>query len=90
MKSVFVILAVLLFLAFFLAKCPRTYARSFGGTQTITLERGQKLVTSSWKGDSLWYLTRSMTEHDIAETYRYHEDAAIGFLNGTIIIVESK
>lgn len=63
-------------------------ARSFGGTETITLEPGEKLEMITWKGDSLWYLTRPMHEDETAETYEFKQDSSYGVFEGTVTIVE--
>lgn len=50
-------------------------AKSFGGTSTINLPAGEKLVTVTWKGEAdIWYLTRPMKSTDSAETYYFHQD----------------
>lgn len=46
-------------------------AKSFGGSMTLNLEPNQKLEEITWKDDSLWYLTRPMTDDDIAETHTF-------------------
>lgn len=38
---------------------------------TLELPANQKLVMITWKDDSLWYLTKPMTEEDVAETYTF-------------------
>lgn len=64
--------------------------KHLGGTMTINLEPNVKLVNVTWKEDSLWFLTKPMTEDDIAETYCFEEDSEFGMLEGTVIIVEHK
>jgi hypothetical protein len=69
-------------------------AKSFGGTTTIKLPAGEKLVTVTWKGEAdIWYLTRPMGTNDSAQTYIFHQDKG-GMLNltgnGEVILVESK
>ena len=63
-------------------------AKSYGGEATITLEKGKKLVTATWKGSSLWYLTREMKPGESAETYKFHEESSFGIWEGTYIIIE--
>ena len=64
--------------------------KSLGGSMTIELEPNTKLELITWKDDSLWYLTRPMTEDDIAETYTYQQKSEFGVFEGTVTIVESK
>lgn len=65
-------------------------ARSLGGSYTIELPANQKLVSITWKENDLWYLTRPMTEEEVAETYQFKEDSTYGIMEGTVTIVESK
>ena len=65
-------------------------SRHFGGTINIDLPKNQKLITSTWKEDSLWYLTRPMNNNEIAETYVFQEDSNFGVLEGKVIFKESK
>lgn len=45
--------------------------KNFGGSMTLELEPNQKLEMITWKDDSLWYLTRPMTESDTPETHTF-------------------
>jgi len=69
-------------------------AKSFGGTSTINLPAGEKLVTVTWKGEAdIWYLTRPMKSTDSVETYYFHQDkgAMLNITgNGEVILKESK
>jgi uncharacterized lipoprotein YehR (DUF1307 family) len=65
-------------------------AKHFGGSMTIKLDRGQKLVDVTWKESSLWYMTKPMREGDEAETYSFKEDSSYGIMQGTVIFVETK
>ena len=59
-------------------------------SMTLELEPNQKLEMITWKDDSLWYLTRPMTESDTAETHTFQQSSEFGVFEGTITIVESK
>ena len=65
-------------------------AKSFGGTATVNLPQGQKLVNITWKEDQIWYLTRPMSSTDTAETYTFQEESSYGMMEGTVILKESK
>ncbi len=72
-----------------LASCNWT-AKAVGGTATINLPKGEKLVTASWKeGSNMWYLTRKAKPGETFETLTYREDSNLGVLSGTVIFVES-
>jgi hypothetical protein len=90
MKKLFVVAT----LALVMVSCTDNQrAKSFGGTCSVELPAGEKLVNVTWKKFDLWYLTRKMTVKDTAETYTFRQDK--GSLlsitgNGEIIIKESK
>jgi hypothetical protein len=74
-----------------LASCTENQrAKSFGGTSTMNLPKGEKLVNVTWKGDEIWYLTRPMKSDESPETYTYREESSLGVIEGTVIIKESK
>lgn len=65
-------------------------AKSLGGSMTMKLEPNQKLEMITWKDDSLWYLTKPMTEDDIAETHTFQQSSEWGVFEGTVTIIETK
>jgi hypothetical protein len=64
-------------------------AKNFGGSYTVNLPSGQKLVNASWKNDDLWYLVRPMRDGETPETLTLVEDSSFGVLSGTVTFVES-
>ncbi len=88
MKRSFLAAAVLLIIS----SCTENErAKDFGGTATVDLPAGQKLVTVTWKeGNNLWYLTKPMTSIDVAETYSFQEESSWGMWEGTVVIKETK
>lgn len=87
-KSIIIALVLVIFLVT-LSSC-QGIAKNFGGDITIELEPNTKLETITWKESSLWYLTRPMTEDDIAETHIFRESSEFGILEGTVTIIETK
>lgn len=65
-------------------------ARNFCGNTTLELEPNQKLEEITWKNNSLWYLTRPMTDDDIAETHTFQESSNFGVFEGSVTVVETK
>jgi hypothetical protein len=65
-------------------------AKNLGGTMTIELNSGEKLIDVTWKENSLWYMTKPMKEGDVAETYTFRENSPYGIIQGTVIFVETK
>ena len=71
--------------------CEQTMTRTFGGDMVIELEPNEKLEHITWKDDdSLWYMTKPMTENDIAETHLFQQSSLFGVFEGTVTIVETK
>lgn len=73
-----------------LASCQNIMARHYGGSETIDIPNGDKLVNVTWEGQDLWYLTRKMNPKDSAESYELHEQSNYGVLQGTITLIEHK
>ena len=65
-------------------------AKNFGGDYTLKLPANEKLVMITWKDNSLWYLTKPMTDEDTAETYKFQESSDLGIMEGTVTVVETK
>jgi hypothetical protein len=70
--------------------CDNYMSRKFGGSTTINLEKGQKLVEATWKENSLWYLTEPMDSDYVPKTKTFKEDSNFGVLEGTVTFVESR
>ena len=58
--------------------------KNYGGKTTVKLEPNQKLEEITWKDDSLWYLTRPMTDDDVAETHTFRQQRDLGAFEGTV------
>lgn len=63
-------------------------AKNFGGNYTVDLETGQTLVTATWRGDNLWYLTRVRKEGEQPTTHTLIEDSSFGVIEGTVTFEE--
>ena len=68
----------------------QTVTKNYGGEMTVNLEPNQKLEEVTWKDNSLWYLTRPMTDEDVDETHSFQQQTDLGVFEGTVTIVESK
>jgi hypothetical protein len=81
-------LMMILMVAILAASCTQNeMARKYGGTQTIQLDKGERVVTASWKEANLWILTKQDTTKP--SVYRYTEKSSFGVMEGTIIIQEN-
>lgn len=81
-----VLLAVM---GFSLTGC-KSIARSYGGTITIDVPKGQKVIEATWKDNDVWYLTRPMREDEKPEIFTFQEDSNLGIIEGKVIFKESK
>ena len=88
MKKLFLLLGILVL---FGGCTEQNRSRAYGGTMTITLEPGDKLIEVTWKDDgNLWYLVEPMEEDYIPKTKRFVESSNWGVLEGEVIFIERK
>ena len=73
-----------------LCSCENFVTRIFGGSQTIMLDKGQRLVEMTWKSNSLWILTEPMDSDYVPQTKTFYEDSNLGVMEGKITIVEQR
>lgn len=90
MKKKLLILGIIWVLCIGITGCQQSMTKDFGGSMTVHLEPNQKLEEITWKDSTLWYLTRPMTENDIAETHTFQESTDFGVFEGTVTIIETK
>jgi hypothetical protein len=63
-------------------------ARNHGGTMTVQLPPGEKLVNVTWKDNDLWYLTRKRKEGEVTESLVFREKSGMGWSQGTVVLNE--
>ena len=90
MKKFIFVFLVTMFMVVSVGCTEKGRARTFGGSSTVVLKAGEKLVVATWKETNLWILTRPMRDGEIAETYKFSEDSSWGILEGDVIIVEQR
>lgn len=73
-----------------LAGCtPNIRARQWGGTNTVELPPGKKLVVADWdSGNNLWYLLRDAKDGEKPETVEFVENSSFGVMQGKVIFHE--
>lgn len=64
--------------------------KAFGGSMTVELPKGTKLVNATWKESQMWYLTRPMHDGETAETFTFKEKSSFGMMEGTVTFKETK
>lgn len=85
-KLIVILLGVLM-----LTSCDQYFARQYGGHTTIKLERGEKLIEATWKGDGdLWYLVEPMDSDYTPKTKVFKESSMLGVMEGSVTFIESK
>lgn len=62
--------------------------RQWGGTTTIELEPGEKLVEATWKDNNVWYLVEPMEPGYTPKTKVFREQSNAGVFEGQVIFVE--
>ena len=57
-------------------------ARSWGGTEEITLKENEVLLNVTWKGDQMWVLTQDT----LTKTNHFREHSSWGVVEGEVIL----
>lgn len=65
-------------------------AKQFGGSVTVNLPSGQKLVNATWKDTDLWYLTEEGDSTFQPKRYTFKESSTYGMMEGSVTFIESK
>lgn len=89
MKKIKLVLVIILSIIMF-SGCQQSITRNFGGTTTVKLEPGQRLVEATWKDNNLWYLVEPMEPDYTPKTKEFIESSNYGVLEGKVIFIESK
>lgn len=88
-RAIILIAIIVGVIAFLVSGCTaNSRAKNFGGTLTIDLPAGTKLVTATWKEAALWYLTRPARPGETPETLTFKEDSSWGLFEGKVIFTE--
>lgn len=64
-------------------------AKTFGGTASINLPAGQKVVCATWKNADLWILTKPAKTGETPEILVLRESSSYGLLEGMVVITEN-
>lgn len=91
MKKIILALTLIALLAVGLGMTScQSCTRTLGGTTTIKLEPGEKLVECTWKGNSIWYLVEPMDVLYVPKTKTFKESSNTGMLDGQVIFIETR
>lgn len=87
----FLIFAVVLCVIILCSCTANERARQYGGTQTIEVPKGYKVIEATWKdGSELWYLMEPMEDNYVPNTKIFQESSKYGIIEGTVKFVESR
>lgn len=90
MKKVLFIVSIILAM-FINVSCTENYrAREFGGTVTIHVEKGKKVMMATWKGEDLFYMVEDMEDDYVPHNKKLIESSAYGIIESNVIFVESR
>lgn len=82
---------IILIIPILLTSCTdNEIARHYGGTEIMNVKENQKVITVTWKEQSLWVLTEPMKETDKPRELLFEEKSSYGLVEGKVIIRESK
>ena len=84
------ITAIIMALVLFSGCTENKMARRYGGTMRVELPKGQKLITATWKKNSLFYLTEPMDSGYVPKIKTFRENSSFGILESTVLFIESK
>lgn len=63
-------------------------AKKFGGTASVELPPGTKLITATWKEEQIWYLYSERQPGEIPVKSTFHEQSKFGLVEGKVIFTE--
>lgn len=84
------ILFVLALVFTFVSCTENKMSRAFGGTMTVNLPKGQKLIMATWKQTSLFYLTEPMDSGYTPKTKVFQENSSWGVIESKVLFIESR
>ena len=87
MRKIFMIICLTLSLC----SCEQQITRQYGGTTTINLEKGEKLIEVTWKdGGNLWYFVEPMDSDYTPKVKTFKESSLFGMMEGKVVFIENK
>jgi hypothetical protein len=65
-------------------------AKSWGGTMSINVPKGNKVTNITWKEGDLWYSYRPLQDGEEPTIQTFVEESNLGIMEGKVIFIESK
>jgi|VirMetMinimDraft_7_1064189.scaffolds.fasta_scaffold38810_5 hypothetical protein len=88
MRKFLVSIVLVAFISITVGCTEQSRAKNWGGSYTVDLPEGRKLVEVTWKNDEMWILTRNRRETETAENYTFQEDSSFGVMEGVVTLKE--
>lgn len=85
-----IILAIVIIIAMFCGCTKNSRTKNYGGSMTITLPKGKRIVEATWKNSDLWYLTEQMDSDYTPKKKVFKEVSQWGVWEGEITFIESR
>lgn len=86
-KKTSVVVVLLLFAALAAGCSKQELARRWGGTTEVELKPGARVVTATWKENSLWILTKQ-DPNTPPQRYELAESSSFGLVEGKVVLIE--
>jgi hypothetical protein len=90
MRKLFTMLGLFMMVLMLFTGCTENArVKKWGGSATIDLPVGQKLVNVTWKDQTLWILTRQADIGELPKTFTFYEKSSLGVIEGSYTIKET-
>lgn len=91
MKKIVLSAIVAVSLVFGLSSCTENRrARVFGGTATINVEKGKKVMMATWKDEGIFYMVEDMEEGYVPHDKMLIESSSFGVIESKVVFKESR
>ncbi len=89
-KNIFSAFIVAFLLLGFTSCTENQRARRFGGTATINVEKGKKVMMATWKDENLFYMVEDMETDYIPHDKTLIESSNFGMIESKVVFKESR
>lgn len=88
-RIIFILCALVLIVAS--TSCTETQrVRALGGTSTVNVEPGKRIMSATWNGENLFYLVEDMPRDYTPQDKELIESSEYGIIESKIIFHESR
>ena len=83
-------LAIILLASAMVGCTSNNMARTYGGSESIDVPQGYKVVNATWKDNDIWMFLEPMEEDYEPQTKLFVEKSSFGVLEGEVIFIEHR